>query len=165
VRDGCPFCDYEGPSDVLMDYGDCYVIEPLRQVTAGHVLVVPWVHVEDFAENPLVTGKVAARAAEWSASYGTPANLITSKGKEATQTVRHLHFHVLPRRLGDGLALPWKNPHERESEVCTCADSATAMLADEGLITRIFEAHQRSDIRPELAAALRDGCPVHSRSH
>jgi histidine triad (HIT) family protein len=36
-----------------------------------------------------------------------PCNIITSVGAEATQTVFHLHLHVVPRRFGDGLALPW----------------------------------------------------------
>jgi hypothetical protein len=34
-------------------------------------------------------------------------NLITSVGAAATQTVRHLHIHLIPRREGDALALPW----------------------------------------------------------
>jgi hypothetical protein len=34
-------------------------------------------------------------------------NLITSVGADATQSVRHLHIHVVPRREGDGLMLPW----------------------------------------------------------
>lgn len=33
--------------------------------------------------------------------------IITSIGANATQTVRHTHLHVVPRRPGDGLALPW----------------------------------------------------------
>ena len=37
------------------------------------------------------------------------ANLITSIGAAATQTVFHLHVHVVPRHEGDGLLLPWSN--------------------------------------------------------
>jgi histidine triad (HIT) family protein len=36
-------------------------------------------------------------------------NLIVSKGPSATQTVAHLHLHIVPRRPGDGLALPWSH--------------------------------------------------------
>jgi histidine triad (HIT) family protein len=34
-------------------------------------------------------------------------NIITSMGEYATQTVFHLHVHIVPRRLNDGLHLPW----------------------------------------------------------
>jgi histidine triad (HIT) family protein len=40
-----------------------------------------------------------------------PCNIITSAGSDATQTVFHLHLHVVPRRAGDGLALPWTGDH------------------------------------------------------
>lgn len=36
-----------------------------------------------------------------------PSNLITSAGAEATQSVFHLHVHIVPRGENDGLALPW----------------------------------------------------------
>ncbi|OHT47970.1 hypothetical protein BKG71_25700 [Mycobacteroides chelonae] len=35
------------------------------------------------------------------------ANVITSIGPDATQTVFHTHIHVVPRRENDGLHLPW----------------------------------------------------------
>ena len=36
-------------------------------------------------------------------------NVITSAGRAATQTVMHLHFHLVPREPGDGLMLPWSD--------------------------------------------------------
>jgi histidine triad (HIT) family protein len=66
------------------------------------------VHVEDFLTEPLVTAVVMARAAELAATLRMrPANLITSAGREATQSVFHLHIHLVPRKANDGLALPW----------------------------------------------------------
>ena len=35
--------------------------------------------------------------------------LITNIGPAATQSVWHLHVHVVPRTEGDGLLLPWSN--------------------------------------------------------
>jgi histidine triad (HIT) family protein len=38
-------------------------------------------------------------------------NLSTSKGEAATQSVFHLHVHVVPRQEGDRLPLPWTPQH------------------------------------------------------
>ncbi|MFI5774395.1 HIT domain-containing protein [Streptomyces sp. NPDC051658] len=37
-------------------------------------------------------------------------NHLTSCGPDATQTVFHLHGHLVPRAADDGLALPWTRP-------------------------------------------------------
>lgn len=90
------------------------VFEPLNPVTPGHLLVVPRKHVTDFAWSPTVFGESARDAARFVAmrvAHGDEDyNLITSKGEAATQTVRHLHIHLVPRRTGDGLQLPWSTP-------------------------------------------------------
>jgi histidine triad (HIT) family protein len=39
------------------------------------------------------------------------ANIITSIGRVATQSVFHLHVHIVPRHEGDGLCLPWTGQH------------------------------------------------------
>jgi histidine triad (HIT) family protein len=75
-------------------------------VTDGHLLVVPTVHVRDATQDPGVTAFTMAAAAELAKEAG-PCNIITSAGAEATQTVFHLHLHIVPRREGDGLTLPW----------------------------------------------------------
>jgi histidine triad (HIT) family protein len=103
----CVFCEIAGgrePAVVVREWPDTVAIVPLEPVVDGHVLVIPRCHVEDAAENPEVTAVTFGRAAEISVR---PFNLITSAGPEATQTVPHLHVHVVPRREGDGLALPW----------------------------------------------------------
>lgn len=105
----CVFCEIiagRAPAAIVVDtWPDAIAIVPKNPVTLGHVLVIPRVHVDDMAEDPLVTAVTMARAAEL-ATIGA-CNLITSRGEAATQTVRHLHVHVVPRRAGDGLHLPW----------------------------------------------------------
>jgi histidine triad (HIT) family protein len=127
TKDDCPFCNYGGPSPVLWERGGCFVIEPLGPVTEGHVLVIPRGHVESFVVDPWLAANVMETAAMWAngrqfvTSWGeggrrarmdvlewpTDWNVITSAGELATQTVMHLHLHVIPRREGDGLLLPW----------------------------------------------------------
>lgn len=102
----CPFCNYEGPSEIRHDWDDAYSIEPISPVTPGHLLVISKKHQERAGENPTSTGKLFARAAELAVEVGD-CNLIQSNGSAATQTVRHIHVHVIPRKEGDGLHLPW----------------------------------------------------------
>ncbi|MFJ6628945.1 HIT family protein [Streptomyces albidoflavus] len=107
----CPFCliiDGQAPATIVHDWPDTVAIVPLGPVVDGHTLVIPRTHVSDFADNPDVTGATARRAAQLCRDLDlVHANLITSRGREATQSVTHLHLHLVPRRNGDALALPW----------------------------------------------------------
>ena len=110
MRDRCPFCaiiDGSEPAEWVHEWTDAIAIIPLNPVVPGHVLVIPRAHVTDASVDPLVTGMAAARAAELASLSPEHFNLITSAGEHATQTVPHLHWHLVPRRAGDGLALPW----------------------------------------------------------
>lgn len=126
----CPFCAIvagEAPASVLREWDDAICIEPLNPVVRGHVLVIPKVHVQAFFSSPEVSAATMRRAAEWMHGVEThheprDHNIITSVGRAATQTVMHLHVHIVPRENGDGLPLPWTPQQERvESDrVGTC---------------------------------------------
>lgn len=81
--------------------------EPLNPVVPGHMLFVPRVHCEDAAANPRETGYVMQAASLYAREQEYDFNLITSAGKNATQSIEHLHIHYVPRRENDGLHLPW----------------------------------------------------------
>lgn len=101
----CPFCPAPTGRS-LTDWGDVVDFAPLGPVVPGHRLVVPKAHVRDAAEDPAVTAETFRVAALVARRVG-PCNLITNVGAEATQSVFHLHVHVVPRYRGDGLKLPW----------------------------------------------------------
>ena len=82
----------------------CAVFLTIAPIAPGHLLVIPRTHVRDASESPHIAGLTMARAAEIARP---PFNIITSAGREATQSVWHLHLHIVPRREDDGLALPW----------------------------------------------------------
>lgn len=128
----CPFCGYAGPSPILFDFaGEVIGFEPLYPVVKGHLLIVPRRHVEHFGEDPALSARVMECAAKIARGFdvhgdeygrvvtgprvagqrvlpvGESYNVITSVGAAATQTVKHLHVHLVPRREGDGLKLPW----------------------------------------------------------
>jgi histidine triad (HIT) family protein len=115
----CVFCSIaagNSPAVIVREWPDALAIRPRSGgVNDGHAFVLPRVHVEDAGTNPEVTASVMRRAAELMAELPA-ANLITSKGKEATQSVFHLHVHIVPRTAGDGLLLPWTLQHAARTD-------------------------------------------------
>lgn len=121
MTESCVFCAIaagKAPATVVAEWPDAIAILPRanekgrRGCTDGHILVLPRAHVPDFAADPIVFAATAARAAELAARLEDASdehawNVITSKGAVATQSVYHLHVHLVPRREDDALALPW----------------------------------------------------------
>lgn len=130
----CPFCEIvagRAPATYVHEWSDVIAIVPLDPVVDGHTLVIPKQHVRDFASDPAVSADAMLHAAQLMRWTDRPMNLITSKGREATQSVFHLHLHLVPRAENDGLALPWYSGRSR------------------------VEVHVRPD-PPDVAAAVRD---------
>ena len=104
---GCPFCEIiagRAPAEIVRHYSECVVFVPLNPVTEGHVLVVSRKHITNIKVDRWALADVMRTAAIYA---HPPCNFILSVGAEATQTIRHLHMHVVPRRFDDGLELPW----------------------------------------------------------
>jgi len=104
----CPFCDRIRKGE--FDYSDDEIVafSPLSPVTPGHFLVVPRLHVSHALASPGLAGRTLKFAGYLANQMDLDAvNFITSAGRDATQTVFHLNVHIIPRRPGDGLALPW----------------------------------------------------------
>lgn len=104
----CPFCEIvagRAPAQVFHEWDDALAIVPLNPVVDGHLLVIPKVHVADVGHDPDISAATMRRAAQLAASQW--CNVITSRGRVATQSVFHLHLHLVPRSEGDLLSLPW----------------------------------------------------------
>lgn len=114
----CPFCEIaagRAPATIIREWPDALAIVPLGPVVDGHTLVIPKTHVTDFAADPVVAAATMSRAAELAGTHpASPMNLITSRGRAATQSVFHLHLHLVPRAENDGLALPWYSGRTRQ---------------------------------------------------
>jgi histidine triad (HIT) family protein len=111
----CPFCSRIERGE--HDYEDRYNVafQPLNPVTPGHFLVVPRKHVSNAFESPFAAGQALQFAGYLANQMDLgAANFITSAGRDATQTVFHLHVHIVPRRAGDGLALPWTGQERKQ---------------------------------------------------
>ncbi len=106
----CPFCDLiRGAAEVSVCYEDgaALAFMDIQPVNPGHVLVVPREHHVTLAElpEPLVTPLfLAARriAAAVERAYGCGGTFVAMNNR-VSQSVPHLHVHVVPRTKGDGL--------------------------------------------------------------
>ncbi|MER7272041.1 HIT family protein [Micromonospora carbonacea] len=117
VTNGCPFCEIvqrEAP-DTREVYRDEHTVAffPLEPATLGHTLVVPRNHVPDIWSLDEETASRLARItlrlshAVRRATRPEGLNIIQSNGKVATQTVFHLHVHIVPRWSTDKLGRIW----------------------------------------------------------
>jgi histidine triad (HIT) family protein len=123
----CVFCKIiHGTEDakIVATWPDALAIVPIGPVTPGHILIIPHAHVTNFVDDPVVSAAMMARAAQyvrgrWERDPLPPPgfNLITSQGEAATQSVFHLHLHLIPRRMGDQIKLPWV---DQEKHCSTC---------------------------------------------
>jgi histidine triad (HIT) family protein len=113
----CPFCQIvsgaDGQARVVFRNADVVAFFPTEPATLGHTLVVPRVHVPDIwlASDEVVAQ--LARAAKGVAGAIRRAirpdglNVIQSNGEAATQTIMHMHVHVVPRWFDDAVGRIW----------------------------------------------------------
>ena len=86
---------------------------PMEPATLGHTLVVPRKHISDVWDLDENTATHLARAvvrishAMRTAVEPEGLNIIQSNGEVATQTVFHLHVHIVPRWNGDAIGRIW----------------------------------------------------------
>ena len=107
---GCVFCGIAaGDIPASLVYGDDDVAAFLyaRPVFKGHVLVVPRAHVPTLADLPATDiaalfGTVQAIARAVELGLGADGTFVALNNK-VSQSVPHLHVHVIPRRRKDGL--------------------------------------------------------------
>lgn len=116
-QEGCEFCEIvakEEPARIVMRSKKVVAFFPLEPATVGHTLVIPTDHIPDiWALDDDMTAKILTEAtlrvarAVRAALSPDGLNIIQSNGPAATQTVQHLHVHVVPRWAGDGMGRIW----------------------------------------------------------
>ncbi len=120
----CRFCrivDGTVPAEIVLDEDDVVGFLDIRPVFKGHTLLVPREHVDTLLElrEPLVmpfftTGqRVAAAMTTALGAQGT----FVAMNNVVSQSVPHLHLHVVPRTKGDGLrGFFWPRTKYRDGE-------------------------------------------------
>lgn len=106
----CLFCRIvtgEEPAELVLESGAVVGFLDTRPVFKGHVLVVPRDHIPTLTDLPddLVTPlftTVRAVAAAVRDGLGAQGSFV-AMNNVVSQSVPHLHVHVVPRTKGDGL--------------------------------------------------------------
>ena len=106
----CTFCDVvSGRTAATIVFSDAQFVAFLdhRPLFAGHTLVVPRDHIETLDELPVErvgplfsTVQTLARAVR--TAMGAEGTFVAMNNK-VSQSVPHLHVHVVPRKRKDGL--------------------------------------------------------------
>lgn len=106
----CVFCSIiagQSPADVVLDDPAVMAFLDRRPVFKGHVLLVPREHVVTLPDLPAAQRDGFLAAAQRLASavvdgLGAQGSFV-AMNNTVSQSVPHLHLHVVPRTKGDGL--------------------------------------------------------------
>ena len=110
MKNDCIFCAIAaGEIPCFKIYEDDLTLAYLdiNPFSEGHALVIPKAHFAglldaDDATLAALVSRVKKVAAHITDALGCDGfNVVQNNGEAAGQTVRHLHFHIVPRRLGD----------------------------------------------------------------
>jgi len=118
VATECIFCEIiarRAAADIVHEDELTIAVVDLRQHNPGHVLVIPKAHINDVrglderTGSALMNSLVRIAKAVDSAFPNEGMTVWHSIGPAAFQEVPHMHLHVHPRRLGDGLLRVYPN--------------------------------------------------------
>lgn len=114
--DTCPFCDIVNrkvPAEVVYETDSTLAFFPLEPATCGHTMVITKEHFETFLEVPnewvptlWKTVTDVGRALN-EVLHPEGMNIISSAGKAASQSIFHVHVHLVPRWHGDVVGEIW----------------------------------------------------------
>lgn len=136
MGEGCVFCGIVGgevAADVVLDDDVAVAFLDRSPVFKGHVLVVPRVHVVTLAdletalvgpffERVQLISRVMPSALD---AHGT----FVANNNVVSQSVAHLHVHIVPRRRRDGLrGFFWPRQKYMPGEAAQYADGIRASL-------------------------------------
>ena len=112
----CVFCSIVAggiPCTKVYESDQVLAFLDIAPISEGHTLVVPKVHCQCLHDCP---AEVLAETAKTVGMLSGPTvaavgadgyNVLCNNGPAAGQVVGHLHFHIIPRKTGDGVFNRW----------------------------------------------------------
>jgi histidine triad (HIT) family protein len=135
---GCLFCAIvsgEAPGFVVLDSPAAVGFLDTRPVFKGHVLVVPREHSKTLGDLPAGSiGEYFAAVQRVAVAVETAlgaGGTFVAANNHVSQSVPHLHFHVVPRTRGDGLrGFFWpRHRYASDDEAASYRDRIAAALS------------------------------------
>ena len=106
----CPFCAIAAgtaPADIVYEDDACIGFLDRSPLAIGHALLIPRAHVETLFDADAATLTALALATQKLAVAIKAAmaadGMFVAQNNVVSQSVPHLHVHVVPRRFKDGL--------------------------------------------------------------
>lgn len=121
----CIFCRIvqgQIPAQKVFENDGIVAILDINPVAPGHTLVLPKAHYETVTDTPiavlteLITRAQAVAKAVVAAANAEGFNLLANNHKCSGQAIPHVHFHVIPRRTGDGVKYGWPAQKYKDGE-------------------------------------------------
>jgi histidine triad (HIT) family protein len=133
----CIFCEIiagSKPAHRVLETDAVVAFLDARPLFKGHTLVVPRMHVETLADLPQAQleplfGQVQRITLALERGLDADGTFVANNNK-VSQSVPHLHVHVIPRRKGDGLkGFFWpRTPYADEAEARATAEKIRAAV-------------------------------------
>lgn len=135
----CVFCSVvsgQSPAHIVLDDAFCVAFLDRTPLFHGHVLVVPRTHCSNLEDLPLdavgpLFSRVQAIARVLPEALGVEGTFVAINNR-VSQSVPHLHIHVVPRKKGDGLkGFFWpRKKYSSEEEMGAIALRIAGRLSD-----------------------------------
>ncbi len=147
----CVFCN-ESTLNIEKFYEDenFVAIYNLRPVVKGHCLVIPKRHVKEMNElneserKDFISFSNKAIFVALKYSGANDFDFLLQKGENAGQSIKHLHFHIIPRKRNDSLGVNkdkfFQSFGEKENTVKTLTNEEIRLIVND--LKSIVEKHR-----------------------
>lgn len=132
----CIFCQIaagESPAEKIYEDENCFAFLDITPNNPGHCLLIPKKHFEnlfDIEEKELSFLMGVLKKVSLAVKQGVKAegiNIGINNGVVAGQVVLHLHIHIIPRYVNDGL-ISWHGREYKEGEMKMTAEKIRKAL-------------------------------------
>jgi len=111
MNEECVFCKIVNgykPENVIYENDNFFSIPDINSVVEGHSLVISKKHFKTILDLPDSLGSelldcIKKTTFKLMKKYNAEGfNVVNNNSEVAQQIVKHVHFHILPRKKGDG---------------------------------------------------------------